>query len=176
MRSPSAPEPIPARADDAPALHTLREALARWQQSRGITQWTPGEVSQAQILEQIQRAEWWVLHQEDHLAAAVRVLTQDPLVWPDSATARATYVHGLMVARTASAQGLGARLLAWAETRSAALGHDRVRLDCVSTNHRLRAYYEHRGYRPHGQVTFGPDSTWHPVTRYEKPLLPRPRE
>lgn len=171
MRPPSVLEPTPAQACDAPVIANLRDDLARWQQSQGITQWTPGEVSQVQILEQIQRAEWWVLRHGGHLVAAVRVLTQDPLIWPDSATARATYVHGLMVARTASGQGLGARLLAWAQARASTQGHDSVRLDCVSTNHRLRAYYAQLGYHPRGQATFGPELGWDPVTRYEKAVL-----
>ncbi|GAA1116592.1 hypothetical protein GCM10009642_63360 [Nocardiopsis metallicus] len=104
------------------------------------------------------------------LLAALRLLTEDPQIWPDSDSVRATYVHGLMVDRSASGQGLGAHLLAWAESRASDHHHTCVRLDCVSTNHRLRAYYEQRGYHPRGQATFGPGCTWHPVTRYEKPL------
>ncbi|WP_017580150.1 N-acetyltransferase, partial [Nocardiopsis valliformis] len=75
-----------------------------------------------------------------------------------------------MVDRSAFGRGLGAHLLAWVESKASAHHHTSVRLDCVSTNHRLRAYDEQRRYHPRGQVTFGPDSTWHPVTRYEKPL------
>lgn len=167
------PTPRPAQATDAFALRELRDDLARWQQRQGITQWAPGEVGKAEFADQIQRAQWWVLRQEDHLVAAVRVLTQDPQIWPDSSTARALYLHGLMVSRAASGQGLGSHVLAWAEARALAHSHASARLDCVSANHRLRAYYERHGYRPRGQVTFGPDSTWHPVTRYEKPLRQR---
>ncbi|GAA1465686.1 hypothetical protein NE857_17255 [Nocardiopsis exhalans] len=75
-----------------------------------------------------------------------------------------------MVDRSASGQGLVAHLLVWVESRASAQHHTWVRLDRVSTNHRLRAYDEQRRYHPREQVTFGPDSTGHPVTRYEKPL------
>ncbi|GAB3719857.1 GNAT family N-acetyltransferase [Nocardiopsis oceani] len=160
----------PARASDAPVITNLRDDLARWQQSRGITQWAPGEVGAHEIAGQIEHGQWWVLHQRHTLVATVRLLTQDPLVWPDT-LAEATYVHGLMVARSASGHGLGAGVLAWVEARATARQHTSVRLDCVSDNHRLRAFYEQRGYTQRGHVGFGPDSTWHPVTRYEKPLV-----
>ncbi len=169
MQQPAA-APVPARVGDVRAIVHLRDELARWQQSRGITQWAPGEVGQRQALEQVQRAEWWVLYHGNALAAAVRVLDQDPQIWPDSATARASYVHGLMVATTSSGQGLGARVLRWVESRAVSQGRERVRLDCVSTNHRLQVYYQRCGYQARGQVTFGPDSAWHPVTRFEKLL------
>ncbi|GAB3716804.1 GNAT family N-acetyltransferase [Nocardiopsis nanhaiensis] len=159
----------PAQAPDALAIRDLRDDLARWQARIGVRQWAPGEVGAHEIAEQIESGQWWVLHQGHDLVATVRLLTRDPLIWPDPLV-EATYVHGLMVARSASGHGLGAGVLAWVEATAAARQHTSVRLDCVSGNHRLRAFYQQRGYAQRGQVSFGPDSTWHPVTRYEKPL------
>ncbi|MFC7331008.1 GNAT family N-acetyltransferase [Marinactinospora rubrisoli] len=164
-------KPTPVRADrgHAAAIADLRDACAVWQQRNGIVQWEPGEVPPERIREQIDQGQWWVV-QDVGLVAAVRLLSQDPLIWPDPGPVRARYVHGLMAARNAVGQGWGSRLLAWAEDTAALTGHQAVRLDCVATNLRLRGYYERYGYRRRGRVAFGPGAAWHPVMRYEKPL------
>ncbi|TCO23208.1 hypothetical protein EV652_10931 [Kribbella steppae] len=83
---------------------------------------------------------------------------------------------GRQLAVRRSATGLGAALLDWAVATSRALGCGYLRLDCVSSNSRLRSYYESRGFQHQGDVPVGGapgqrDSdgpTW--VSRYRLPL------
>ncbi|WP_211716116.1 GNAT family N-acetyltransferase [Nocardiopsis sp. MG754419] len=161
--------PTRARAHHAADLVRLRDSCARWQRRRGIEQWAPGEVAPEQVRSQIERGEWWLV-QDGAPVAAVRVLEEDPQVWPDPGPVPAYYVHGLMVDRGATGRGLGERLLAWVEHTATDAGRGLVRLDCVSAGQGLRAYYERLGYRPRGEVTFPAHLGWHPVTRYEKTL------
>ncbi|WP_017611647.1 GNAT family N-acetyltransferase [Nocardiopsis salina] len=165
--------PTPAHPADATALTELREACARWQQQRGIDQWSPGELSLATFADQIDRRQWWVLRDGHTVQAAVRLLDEDPHIWPEEPAGGALYVHGLMADRTRAGRGTGGRLLTWAEERARERGLHTVRLDCVAHNHALRSYYEHRGYLRRATHDFGPDSALHPVMRYEKPLDPR---
>lgn len=164
--------PIPAHPADATALTDLREACARWQQQRGIDQWSPGELSRDTFADQIRRAQWWVLRTGETVEAAVRLIEEDPHIWPEEPTGSALYVHGLMAARTRAGRGTGSRLLAWAEDRARERGLRTVRLDCVAHNHALRRYYEQRGYLRRGTHEFGPGSALHPVMRYEKTVVP----
>lgn len=163
------PTPVQADRGHAEPIADLRDACALWQQSNGITQWEPGEVLPEHIREQIDQGQWWVVH-DAGLVAAVRLLSDDPVIWPDPGPARARYVHGLMATRDAAGRGWGRRLLAWVEETAALTGHQALRLDCVAANHKLRAYYERSGYQQRGRVTFGPELSWHPVMRYEKCL------
>lgn len=162
----------PARADDAAALVALRDACARWQLSRGVVQWAPGEVSVDRVAAQVASGEWYVHARDGRPAAAIRILEEDRLVWPDGLPAG--YLHGFMVDRSLAGAGLGAAVLRWAEGEVRARGHDVVRLDCVATNDVLRAYYRARGYAERG-VADRSAAGLLPCMRFEKHLAPAPR-
>lgn len=77
------------------------------------------------------------------------------------------------------AAGLGARILGWAANAARQQGANSLRLDCVKSNDRLRAYHEAHGFAHRGDVPVGgaPGQrledgpvTW--VSRYEL-ALPR---
>lgn len=57
-----------------------------------------------------------------------------------------------MAVRRQSA-GLGAAILGWAAGVARERGLDALRLDCVASNDRLRAYYEAAGFIHHGDAT-----------------------
>jgi ribosomal protein S18 acetylase RimI-like enzyme len=56
-----------------------------------------------------------------------------------------------MIDRATAPPGAGRTMLAAAERRIAEAGRAYCRLDCVSTNARLRAYYEDAGYAVVGE-------------------------
>lgn len=68
--------------------------------------------------------------------------------------------------------GAGRRMLAQAESRITAAGRPYARLDCLSTNPRLRAYYESAGYTVVGEQRAKEGGTGSPyaVTLLEKRL------
>ncbi|WP_456284332.1 GNAT family N-acetyltransferase [Microbacterium sp. JZ101] len=160
----------PAQTDDAPAILALRDALARWHLSRGIRQWTPGQVPLTEIQAQIAAGQWHVLDDRDEIEATVRVLDDDPLFWPDAEGDDAGYIHGLMVARSRAGEGLGGRVLAFAEGMIRSRGWAAARLDCVASNADLRSYYEGRGYVFQGIREFPPEIGRVPAALFEKPL------
>lgn len=156
-----------ATQDDTIGIVELRDSLARWQQQKQIQQWVPGELSTEQVAEQISRNEWWVCKEDRKIIATVRIVETDDLIWPED-DPQAAYIHGLMVDRSLSGQGIGQEVLAWAEQSIFATGHSVARLDCVASNANLCQYYERLGYSERGVVDFGPDSSWFPVRRFEK--------
>lgn len=160
----------PALIADAPAILDLRDALADWHASRGISQWRRGQIPPSEIEAQIADGQWHVLDGAAGIDAACRVLDEDPTFWEDSDTADAGYVHGLMVARSRSGEGLGARVLDFAEGRIADRGWSSARLDCMAANPGLRSYYEGRGYALRGVRAFPPDSGRYPAALFEKSL------
>lgn len=153
---------------------SLRDSLARWQQKQSILQWSPGEITIDQVIEQIGLSEWWISVIGQKVLAAVRLTESDELIWPDR-NPTAAYIHSLMVDRSLAGRGFGQKILAWAERKIHAHGCSVARLDCVATNQNLRNYYANLGYRECGVVDFGRKSTWHPVLRFEKDIAAVPQ-
>ncbi|MGC0271470.1 GNAT family N-acetyltransferase [Pseudactinotalea sp. Z1739] len=167
-----------ATAADAGGIVALRDHLARWQISRGIQQWRPGEVDPAVIADQASGGQWFVLRDLSGsggaagVIATARVLNADPHAWGSDLgnDGTAGYLHALMVHRDHAGQGLGAAVLCWFERFTLACGRTLARLDCVAGNAVLRAYYTGHGYHEHGITEFGPDRQWRPVMRLQKVL------
>jgi GNAT superfamily N-acetyltransferase len=151
-------EPVPATARDVDDIHALRRSLEDWMDGR-VEQWPRGSLPRERIAEQVAAGEWWVVRDAHGLAATVRLVEVDPFFWGDDPTP-AMYVHGLMVDRRLSGQGVGRTLLAWAAGRARVAGVDRVRLDCRVSNPALRTYYEGRGFAVVGRADFPGWSNW----------------
>ncbi|GAA1961542.1 GNAT family N-acetyltransferase [Kitasatospora viridis] len=141
------------RADAArthEVLSVLDEA-AGWLAAKGVAQW-PDRFRPEWVAEGIARGETWLASVGGESAATLTLDWSDPK-WEDTATVRAGYLHRLAIRRRAA--GLGAVLLDWAAGAAAERGAGSLRLDCVSDNPRLRAYYESRGFVHHGDVAVG---------------------
>jgi GNAT superfamily N-acetyltransferase len=156
-------------------LRVLDEA-AGWLLVRGIEQW-PARFESSWVRGSVMRGETWLVEVDGVLSATV---TMD---WSDAVWAKvpgnAAYLHRLAVRRRSS--GLGRVILAWAAGVAREHGLDALRLDCVASNERLRAYYEAAGFvfRGDAEVSGAPGQRLQlqlsecPVTvvsRYELPL------
>ncbi|HEY5185319.1 MAG TPA: GNAT family N-acetyltransferase [Actinomycetes bacterium] len=120
-----------------------------WLAEQRIRQWERGEVKLSDVRGQIAAGQWHLVRDRRvGVAAALRVLDLDPFWGPDATAA--VYVHGLMVHRAVAGRGVGHELLDWAGDRGRNRGAVVLRLDCVESNTRLRAYY-----RAHGFVEVG---------------------
>ena len=135
----------PGQLDDV--LTVLDEAAA-WLQGRGVSQW-PSRFERSWVEGAIGRGETWLVRVGESISATVTLDLADS-VW-DGFGDRALYVHRMAVRRRSA--GLGAAVLDWAAcvARERRLGA--LRLDCVTSNRRLRAYYEAAGFIHRGDVT-----------------------
>jgi ribosomal protein S18 acetylase RimI-like enzyme len=130
------------------------EELADWLEVRGIRQWPRGGFrrSSKYYADSIARREVQLAFVNDELAGTLRLLMNDPIVWPEFIEADAVYIYNLAVRRAWTGRAIGGRLLDWAERRAATLGRGFVRLDCMPDNAFLRAYYERKGFMARGEV------------------------
>ncbi|MET9700711.1 GNAT family N-acetyltransferase [Streptomyces sp. NPDC006529] len=140
-----------AEEKDAGTLVALYDQAARWMRARGIEQWEPGEKDTAHFRARMKDGEVWIGADADgRVCGAYELWWSDEEAWGVQPPV-AGYVHRLMVEREAAPAGAGRRLLEHAERRIARAGLERARLDCVSTNPRLLAYYQGAGYRVVGE-------------------------
>ncbi|MGI5456851.1 tyrosine-protein phosphatase [Streptomyces sp. CA-249302] len=158
---------------DAPSLVRLRDTAALWQLARGIDQWKPREKDETHFRKRMEQGEVWLTHTGPHLTGAWEIWWDDPAAWGPR-PADAGYIHRLMTTPHTSPPGTGREMLAQAESRITATGRPYARLDCLSANPRLRAYYESAGYQVVGEQQAKVDGTGSPyaVTLLEKRLLP----
>ncbi|MEV3853421.1 GNAT family N-acetyltransferase [Streptomyces sp. NPDC050095] len=162
-----------ADTGDLGTLVALYDGAARWMIEQGIDQWQPGQKDEEHFRLRMKEGEVWLAESDGVAAGACELWWDDEPAWGAQPPV-AGYVHRLMVRRGAPA-GTGARLLAHAERRIAQAGRALCRLDCVSTNPRLRTYYEGRGYTVVGEQPFksGAGGGSYAVTLMERRL---PRE
>ena len=135
----------PGQVDEV--LAVLDEAAA-WLQGRGVEQW-PSRFERSWVEGAVRRGETWLALARGTVSGTV-TLDHCDSVWDDLPGA-AVYVHRMAVRRSAS--GLGAVILGWAARIARQQGREALRLDCVASNGRLRAYYEAAGFVHRGDVT-----------------------
>lgn len=159
-----------AGEEDIPTLVALYDGAAHWMRDRGIDQWKPGEKGAAHFRGRIASDEVWLAYDGEMVAGAYEVWWADEPAWGEQPPV-AGYVHRLMTRRGAPA-GTGRAMLERAERRIAQAGRDRCRLDCVSSNPRLREYYEAAGYVVVGELPgkVAADGSTYGVTLLEKNL------
>ncbi|UYQ61754.1 GNAT family N-acetyltransferase [Streptomyces peucetius] len=151
MIADSAIRPATASDSDVETLVSLYDGAARWMLRHRIDQWKPGDKDAAHFRHRMTEGEVWLLQLGGRTAGAYEMWWDDVPAWGVQPPV-AGYVHRLMTARGADAPpGAGRVLLAHAERRIAAAGRELARLDCLSRNPRLRAYYEAAGYRVVGE-------------------------
>ncbi|MEV5613018.1 N-acetyltransferase [Streptomyces sp. NPDC052225] len=162
-----------ADTGDLGTLVALYDGAARWMAERGIDQWKPGEKDEEHFRLRMKEGEVWLAQCAGGVVGAYELWWTDEPAWGEQPPV-AGYVHRLMVRRDAPA-GTGAELLAHAERRIGDAGRVLCRLDCVSTNPRLRTYYEGRGYAVVGEQPFksGAGGSSYAVTLMEKELPPK---
>ncbi|MER8047189.1 GNAT family N-acetyltransferase [Streptomyces sp. NPDC094032] len=140
----------PAEEADLSTLVRLRDEAARWMLARGVTgQWRPGELGEDHFRRVMERDEVWLAESSGAVVGAWELWWEDESAWGPQPPV-AGYVHRLMVDRATAAPGTGRRLLEAAEARVAATGRTHARLDCLTTNTPLTAYYRAAGYEVTG--------------------------
>jgi GNAT superfamily N-acetyltransferase len=138
-----------ARPDEIEVVLAVLADAAAWLRARGVEQW-PDRFATDWVMPAIEAGESWLAEIDGQIVGSLVVQWADPLFWTGY-PGDAGYLHRLAVRR--HGDGLGARLLLWAEGHAAAEGKTYLRLDCVASNESLRAYYERAGYEHVGDVT-----------------------
>ncbi|GHA85466.1 GNAT family N-acetyltransferase [Streptomyces chryseus] len=157
---------------DLARLVALHDGAARWMRSRGIAQWQPGGKDEEHFRLRAKEGEVWLAEAGGVPVGAYELWWDDEPAWGVQPPV-AGYVHRLMTDRAAAPPGLGRALLARAERRIAEAGRELARLDCLTSNPRLRTYYEAAGYRVVGEQPAkdgGPGGNSYGVTLLERRL------
>jgi hypothetical protein len=163
---------VRATGADVPEILAVLDDAARRLADAGIRQW-PDRFAADWVTPAVRRGETWLVRAGGRTAGTVTLDWSDPL-WSD-VEGRAGYLHRMAVQRWAA--GTGRAILTWSAEQARANDAPALRLDCVATSARLRAYYEAAGFRHRGDVEVGGAPGQRAdggvrtlVSRYERPL------
>lgn len=162
-----------AEVDELGAVLELRDEIARWLAARDVAMWQ-APIPPELVAGWIDQGALWVCRESGRVVATVTLLERDPEFWDDDGTP-ARYVHLLMVDRSHTGTGLGARVLDCAEKLARAGGAHVLRLDAATEVEPLQRWYEDRGYAAVGNRVFDIGGQRLEVTLRQKDLLEAPR-
>jgi GNAT superfamily N-acetyltransferase len=135
----------------AAVLAVVHDATRRVQE-KGYPQWklylTDEGVAQVRdAVNGVDGTEVYIAERDGRAVGTFRIQWSDRACWPKIGDdGAAGYVHMLAVHRVARGEGLGERMLAWAERLIASRGRTFCRLDCWCRSPFLTVYYPRLGY------------------------------
>jgi ribosomal protein S18 acetylase RimI-like enzyme len=148
-------------------LHSLTTA-AQWTQDRGQQGW-PVPFPEQYVRPSIERNELYVAEWQGEIGGSFALRWTDDDFWGPQPPI-AGYLHQLAVRRDRPLRGLGRRLVAWAIDLVRQNGRPLIRLDCVSSNRSIIAYYEQLGFQPVRVVPYPHDKAFD-VLLMERPAV-----
>jgi GNAT superfamily N-acetyltransferase len=137
---------------DLGVITGLIDEAANWLRTKNTDQWAQPwpsvEDRSDRILTDLLADRTWIAWDGDTPAATFTASAEHNLIWPaETRRESAVYVCRLVVRRSHSGQGLGARLLDLAGIRAKReVGARWVRVDVWTTNRALHAYYTQQGF------------------------------
>ena len=160
-----------AHSADIPEVVAILAECSAWLKTKGIVQW-PDRFPETLIASAVESGNLHIATGASIMVATITLQWRDPMFW--GAREDAGFVRRFAVRR--SHAGVGPLLLDWAAQQALLKGREYLCLDCLSTNHRLRRYYEDLGFRSVREVSGSSDhphgaaaNSWHAVL-YEKLL------
>jgi GNAT superfamily N-acetyltransferase len=117
------------------------------------------------FLAQIHQKEVFLAKIGNDVVGTITLQWSDPVFW-NGASSDAGYIHKFAVVRAYAGRKIGEEMLRWAERQALMAGKNYLRLDCLASNSKIRAYYEKAGYIHKGETS---PTGWR-ASLYEKPL------
>jgi GNAT superfamily N-acetyltransferase len=153
----------PAGITDAASIAAILHEAHAWLQARDLAVWQDSELTAEAIERDIHAGHFHLAFCNGEPAGTIIYQIEDREFWPEASPGDAAYLHRMAVLRRHAGGAVSAALLRWAVARARAEGYRLLRLDCLADRPRLRAMYEHYGFRYHSDRVVPP---YH-VARYE---------
>lgn len=146
-----------ARRDELSLVLEILDQASDWLIKRGISQWespSPPKVWK-RMASEIEKGEVYLARERGSAEAfgTFRFEWAGAPLWPTEADTG--YIHTMAIRPKYMGQQLGKKLLMWAIAHVRGRGKRFLRVDCMSSNWRLRNYYEAAGFLYRGDGKSG---------------------
>ena len=159
-----------AQTSDLDRVLQITRLCTREMESRKVFQWNEHYPDRKSFVSDINRCELYVYCIKDMVVGCVSVCSLMDEVyrkvsWKTNGK-NSVYIHRLAVEPGHQKQGIGGKLMDFAEKKSKSDGIDSIRLDTFSQNRVNQNFYEARGYIKLEDIYF-PLQSEHPFHCYE---------
>ncbi len=156
-----------ASQEDSPLLAAILTDATQRKVNYGDAAWGSGSWTNEETEKLIDEGSSFLVYRDSQLVGTVSLKWDDDPNWRDR-QASAGYIHRVAIKHTFAGQGLGSKIIEWAETQALERGYRYIRLDCDSSNSKLCRYYEKNGFtRIATKETANPNYT---AALYERPV------
>jgi len=147
----------PARPYETQDVAEVLQEAGRWLEQKGIPLWSQQEVAPPGIAATVASGQYILARDASGApVGAFRLHEDDPSVWPDAVPGESLFIHHMALVRREAGKGLAQAMLAWAMKETKNRGKKFLRLDLLADRSKLRAVYEHCGFRHHSDRQVGP--------------------
>ncbi len=145
-----------ALPSESEAVFLVLMESALWLESRNISQWPVDwlETKKGEIFNSIDQGNFYILRADVSIEAVVEIKSQPEQLWGNDNTP-SFYIHKLAKRRNTEIKGVGEIVLSLISKIKSKLEVSKIRLDCVSSNHKLKEYYLSKGFEFCGNVSNG---------------------
>jgi ribosomal protein S18 acetylase RimI-like enzyme len=152
--------------EDTNSLISILSAAVQHKLNHQDMSWGTGVFSEREVRGLIKTDATYTVLSDGEVIGTFGLHWQDERVWGDQPP-NAGYVHRLAVRDDLHGQDLGLRIIDWAVAEVARNGRQYLRLDCDSSNTKLRDYYEKQGFKEIGKKHIPPHKNYF-ATLYER--------
>ncbi|AZN41122.1 GNAT family N-acetyltransferase [Paenibacillus albus] len=145
-----------ATDEDIDGIRSLFVGAAQWvHEVHGFWQWRVEHFDRETVEAFVQDHEVFVATLGNEYVGCFSMHWNDKELWGEKFHENAGYVHRLCVSRKRKGEGIGHELIRYAESYIQSKGKSWLRLDCMSNNPSLNAYYVNSGFSFQGYFDAG---------------------
>ncbi|SEO97229.1 GNAT family N-acetyltransferase [Paenibacillus sp. OV219] len=145
-----------AKDGDVDGIRSLFVDAAEWIHStHGLWQWRAEHFNREMVEAFVRDQEVFVATLGNEYVGCFSMHWRDKEIWGEKFHEDAGYVHRLCVSRKRKGEGIGRELIHYAESYIQSRGKRWLRLDCMSDNPSLNAYYVNSGFSFQGLYDAG---------------------
>lgn len=138
--------------EDIDAIFGLYEMATAYQQYLGRTDWKGFE--RALVEREIAEKRQWKIVEDGTIACVFVTTFSDPYIWQERNEDPSVYLHRIATHEHYRGRGYVKQIAQWAEQYARDNGKSFVRMDTMSGNEKLNAYYESCGFTYLGVTEF----------------------
>jgi GNAT superfamily N-acetyltransferase len=144
-----------ALPEEAALVAGVLGAAAVGLSQKGQALWDVAEVSEDAVKEQVRAGMYYMAFEDEGPVGVFRFDFEDRLFWPEVIDGSSAFVHKVAVHPNKQGRNIAHALLGHACELARQHGRRFLRLDCMGGRPRLRAVYEHFGFRHHSDKRLG---------------------
>lgn len=148
-----------ATQKDIPAIEEMYQKRVAYNDSHGIHQWNPEQVTWECFKELYTIDDYYAGFLDETIVCGCFIVDIDTLYWPSQPKGAALYLHKIVVHPDYAGHGYADKLITFFKEKGQEEGYPEVRIDVREKKTKLREMYERNGFQLVNIGQFVPEFT-----------------